>query len=97
MRTRETALHIHMWRICNAERQTAVCGDGLASSNVQFSEYHAQTHTDTHTERDLPIAKRSGRLRMKAKSSVALDTTLWIEGSPGCASSACNAAPIINA
>lgn len=71
VRTGETALHIHMWRICNAERQTAVCGDGLASSNVQFSEYHAHTHTHTYTERDLPIAKRSGRLRMKAKSSVA--------------------------
>lgn len=46
-----------------------LCGDGLASSNGQFSEYHAHTHT--YTERDLPIAKRSERLRMKAKSSVA--------------------------
>lgn len=89
VRTGGIAWHINMWRICNAERQTAVWGWlgvierrilGISCTQrppythiyrLTYTHTDLQTYTHTHSHSNLPIATRSTRLRMKAKSSVA--------------------------
>lgn len=96
VRTRETAVHIHMWRICNAERQTAVCGDGLASSNVEFSEYHAHTHTHRERFTDSQAIWEDAHESEKFTSPASI-LRIGSKVLPAAPLSACNAAPIINA